>query len=81
MHMIEYGRTLASGLAGVVMLLATVATLMAQDTPTEAIAGCIKNSYDKNYQCQTDGKWWNDLACAIKLEADIILCTFPHVPQ
>jgi hypothetical protein len=49
--------------------------LHAEPTPTEKIAACIKNAWRVNYACQTDGSWINDVFCAIKFEADAILCT------
>ena len=81
MNTISLSRYLGLAVFGVMMILATMTSLVAQNTPTEEIAECIKNAWDKNVQCQTDGKKWNDILCAIKFEADVILCTFPHVPQ
>jgi hypothetical protein len=44
-------------------------------TPTELIAECINDAWAVNSACQTDDSWLNDLGCAIKFEADLILCT------
>lgn len=50
------------------------ATARPTETPSEAIAACIRNAWNVNSACQTDGIWWNDVPCAIKFEADVILC-------
>ena len=78
---ISLPRSLTSGLLGVLMLLATSVFAFAQNSPTEDVKDCLSNAYDKNYQCQTDGKWWNDLLCALKFEADVVLCVLPVVPR
>lgn len=59
-------------------LIAVAATYnvhaQASQTPTEAVAACIENAWAVNSGCQTDASAWNDIPCAIKFEADAILC-------
>jgi hypothetical protein len=60
---------------GAVVLAAVVAPSGADaQTPTEAIADCIGDAWDSNDECQTNDTWWDDLPCAIKFEADVLLC-------
>ena len=77
--MLMASKTLKIGLISYIMLLLMAVVTQRSDaqepTPTEAIAACISNAWQVNSKCQTDGNWWNDIPCAIKFEADVILCT------
>lgn len=59
-----------------VALLTHVERAQAQDgqTPTEVIAGCIENSWEKYEQCMDDSPWYYTWPCGWKLEADVLLC-------
>jgi hypothetical protein len=62
------------------LLALTVGTARAE-TPVEEAANCINEAWEDNYKCQTNYWKWDDLLCAAKFEAEVVVCSLKIIPH
>jgi hypothetical protein len=63
-----------AGIVGLFALAVVRAPPVRAQTPTEQIAECMEEAWEANKACIDDLPWWAEILCAVRFEADVILC-------